>query len=766
MIAAVLFQLLLLIVSFGQLQGQTDQQDDRVSLYLLNILPFPDDSPEAGWDRANELIPAAQLAVDQINNASGILPGYKLQVVSVDAEACGITTISKGLVNTYANLFDPKKPLNVVGFTGLFCLTVTEYITSVFGIPEMTYLQLAGSTTPEHHDSDAFPWLVHTVSSSSALNNAVLAILRESKWRRISTVYDSSTLSHLSDLLERQAMDTVEFNVTISIQINPFNNVLPTIINSQSRIVYVSALDSGCAEILCEAYHRDAIYPGNVYILLDRSIPGLISEANITNCSPSQIMEALEGVFFLRFGLANDEDTKLVSNVTYREYYNEYLQRLMEIEMATNNSRDLDKNNTYANAMYDQIWAFALALGNSLKTVEINNITLDNLQLQQSELFANIVKSEFQNLSFEGATGFVKFNGVEAKSVVNIYQVINGTEELVRIYNPLVSEELIFKKNISSSEWPPDSFETRRYTLPPWLSTLIYIAISVCMFITALVVLSMLACRNRPEVMASSQWLNMIMITGCYFLYISCLTRNLTGGYQSNNNTLFTVLCNIEIWLWMIGLVLLLAALLFRLLRVYRIFQAYGKMSHYWKNKYLVMWICIILSGAVLILTTWASVDLIRMVRRVNYQPNASNSLPYFEERVICSCDTLGIWLAIALSYNGILMLFLVFLAVQTQKIRLSNFKNTKQINIFATTLSMTLAILVPTWLVIDVWKEDAVNGHFIVCFVILCPAIYCHVFLFLPQVFATAKNIMAERKVVDRRLMRRESQFHNEIKV
>ena len=557
-------------------------------------------------------------------------------------------------------------------------------------------------------------------------------------------------------------MDTVEFNVTISIQINPFNNVLPTIINSQSRIVYVSALNSGCAEILCEAYHRDAIYPGYVYILLDRSIPGLISEANITNCSPSQIMEALEGVFFLRFGLANDEDTKLVSNVTYREYYNEYLQRLMEIEMATKTS--LDKNNTYANAMYDQIWAFALALGNSLENVEINNITLDNLQLQQSELFANIVKSEFPNLSFEGATGFVKFNRVEAKSVVDIYQVINGSEELVRIYNPLVSEELIFKKNISSSAWPPDSFETRRYVLPPWLSTLIYIVISVCMFTTALVVLSMLACRNRPEVMASSQWLNMILITGCYFLYISCLTRNLTGRYQSNNYILFTVLCNMEIWLWMIGLVLLLAALLFRLLRVYRIFQAYGKMSHYWKNKYLVMWICIILSGAVLMLTTWASVDLIRMVRRVNYQPNAP--LPYFEERVICSCDTLGVWLAIALSYNGILMLFLVFLAVQTRKIRLSNFKNTKQINIFATALSMTLAILVPTWLVIDVWKEDAVNGHFIVCFVILCPAIYCHVFLFLPQLFSTAKNIMAERKVVDRRLMRRESQFHNEIKV
>ena len=765
--AAVVFPSLLLIVFLGQLQGQVDKQDDRVPLYLLNILPFPDDSPGSGWDRADELIPAAQLAVDQINNASGILPGYKLQVVSVDAEACGITTISKGLVNTYANFFDPKKPLNVVGFTGLFCSTVTEFITSVFGIPEMTYLQLAGSTTPQHRDSDAFPWLVHTVSSSIALNNAVLAILRESKWRRISTVYDSSTLAHKTTKsdLERQAMNATEFNVTRSIQIDPFDNVFPTIINSQSRIVYVSALNSGCAEILCEAYHRDAIYPGYVYILLDRSIPGLISEANITNCSPSQIMKALEGVFFLRFGLANDEDTKLVSNVTYREYYNEYLQRLMEIEMATNNSQDLDKNNTYANAMYDQIWAFALALGNSLKTVEINNITLDNLQLQQSELFANIVKSEFQNLSFEGATGFVNFEsskGLEVSSVVNIYQVINGTEELVRIYKPLVSEKLIIKKNISSSAWPPDSFETRRYVLPPWLSTLIYIVISVCMFTTALVVLFMLVYRHRPEVKASSQWLNMIMITGCYFLYISCLTRNLTGGYQSNNYILFTVLCNIEIWLWMIGLVLLLAVLLFRLLRIRHIFQAYGKVSIYWRNKYLVMWISIVLSGAILILTTWASTDVIRMVRRTDYQPNATNSLPYFEERVICSCDKLGIWLAIALSYNGILMLFLVFLAVQTRKIRLSNFKNTKQINIFATTLSMTLAILVPTWLVIDVWKEDTVYRHFIVCFVFLCPAIYCHVFLFLPLVFATAKNIVAERKMG---FVRKESQFHSSYK-
>ena len=755
--------LLLLIVFLGQLQGKTDQQDDRVPLYLLNILPFPDDSPGSGWDRANELIPAAQLAVDQINNASGILPGYKLQVISVDAEACGITTISKGLVNTYANLFDPKKPLNVVGFTGLFCSTVTEYITSVFGIPEMTYLQLAGSTTPQHRDSEAFPWLVHTVSSSIALNNAVLAILREREWQRISTVYDSSTLAHMtteSDL-ERQAMNTTEFNVTRSIQIDPFDNVFPTIINSQSRIVYVSALNSGCAEILCEAYHRDAIYPGYVYILLDRSIPGLISEANITNCSSSQIMEALEGVFFLRFGLANDEDTKLVSNVTYREYYNEYLQRLMEIEMAT--KTNLDKNNTYANAMYDQIWAFALALGNSLENVEINNITLDNLQLQQSELFAKIVRNEFRNLSFEGATGFINFESSnEVSSVVDIYQVIDGKEELVRIYDPVVSEELQHVRNISP---PGDTFETRMYRLPLFESTLIYIVIFVCMFITALVVIFMLVYRHRPEVKASSPWLNMIMITGCYFLYTSCLMRNLTKGHWNKYQTFATVICNIEAWFGMTGMVIIFSTLLMRLLRTYYIFRTFGKVSRYWKDRFLVLWISIFCLGGILILLVWTIVDTFHVTAIPEFI--SDDNPPYFQVNYSCSSDHVIQWVLFAFLYNGIIMISVMVMAVRTRKIRLSNFKHTKQINIFIFMTCMTLLTLLPLWYVIEITLGMIAVAHFIVCFAFLSPGVYCIVSLFLPQVYTTIKNIVMKTSaegMPTQRTLKKECQFASKI--
>ena len=181
-----LLQLLFLLVAIRAAQQvKADQPDNRSSLHLLNILPFPDSRPNTGWDRAYELIPAAQLAVDQINNASHILPGYKLNLVNVDTDACAVRYVSKGLVNTYAKVFTPENSLNVVGFMGLFCSRVTDAITSAFGGPNVAYLQLTGSTTPLHRRVK-YPWLVHLLSSTTILHDAIVKIVREFGWTTVS----------------------------------------------------------------------------------------------------------------------------------------------------------------------------------------------------------------------------------------------------------------------------------------------------------------------------------------------------------------------------------------------------------------------------------------------------------------------------------------------------------------------------------------------------------------------------------------------------
>lgn len=752
-----MMKLLVVLCLLPLLVAQADTQDShRVPLHLLNILPFPDSRPDSGWDRAYDLIPAAQLAVDQINDAPHILPGYKLYLVNVESEACGISLINKGLVNTYAHVFDPTRSLNVVGFAGLFCSTVTDTITSVFSQKTLTYVQLAGSTTPVHRDTSKFPWLVHLVSSSTAFNDALLALIREFNWKRISIIHDALSVFHRANAadLEKRAKTTNNLIVNANIPITgntATDRIYSILTDSGSRIVYISALNSESARIMCEAYQRKALYPGHVYILPERSVQGLLSEAENTDCTSEQILASVEGAFFMRYRLANNEETKLVSNLTYQEYHQQYLERLRDVTNTTVNS-----SSVYTNVMHDQVWAFALALGSSLDTFEAMNMSLENLQKHQMKQFAGIVRSKFKDVSFEGASGLVKFNSNrEESSAVEIFHVISGKEELLGTYNPDANETL---KLLRKSTQPPDSFETKMLLLPVWESALFNIVILVFIAINTLVMIFVLVFRKRPEVKALSPPLSFAMVMGCYFLFASTLMRNIREGYLITSFHVFTLLCNLQIWLWMIGLMLIFSALLLRLLRIYYIFKAYGKVSSYWKDKYLIMCILSVCFGGVLILITWTAMDMLKMSTTIEYHPNTKP--PFFESKSVCSCEKIGVWLALILPYNGILMIIIVLLAVRTRKIRLSNFKNTKQTNAFIVMTCMTLGFLVPLWFLIGAYKYN-ILGHFIACFIFSCTGVYCQLFIFLPRVFITLKNMRRDKfDTVVSRTITRETQF------
>jgi gamma-aminobutyric acid type B receptor len=748
----------LLFWLFLLLGAKADQQEDsRVTLHILNILPFPEmNRIDSGWDKAYELIPAADLAMDQINNDTDILPGYKLKLIHVKSEACGISLITKGVVNIFAEMFDPSHQRNVVGLAGLYCSTVTDVIAKDFSKEVVTYLQLAGSTSPVHRNESNmnFHWLVHLISSS-AFNNAFTALTRKFDWKRVGIVYDALSVFHrenAANLMKYFTEEERDVNVTADIPITrntDHERVFKIVSDSKTRILYISALDFEGTNILCEAYHQKAFYPGYVYIFPTRSRRGLLSRANKTRCEPFQIEKALEGAIFLQYKLTNQNKAMLESNLTYTEYRQKYLQYLTLTEMDPE-VKALDRMNGYANIMYDQIWAFALALGRSLGDLHATNISLDPLKLEQTRTFASIVRGKLSNISFEGASGRVKFkrNNVES-TVVKITQVINGTEKLLAVYNHNPEN-----KSISQTlpTQPSDRFDIKPLLLPPWEFYLFNVLFIVFIAVTTFVFIFLLVFRDRPEVKASSPFISFVMISGCYLTVISALVRNICWGHPITNFEVFTLLCNVQMWLWMIGLTLLFSALMLRLLRVYNIFKAYGRTSHYWKDKYMILYIFLVCCGEVVILVIWTAVDRIQMIGHTEYQPDANP--PYFQTITTCSCNMFGVWLALTFSYNGLLMLIIVLLAVKTRKIRLSNFKNTKQINAFIILTCMTLGFLIPLWYVIGIETFSELN-HLIVCFAFSSTGVYCQLLIFLPQVFVTMQN-----KFVRGNIRRRESQF------
>ena len=749
-VIAFLAPLLLQCLSVVQGSSNSSQEDinNRTLLHFLNILPFPRNQDNAGWDRAYELIPAAQLAMDHINQAPDILKNFELNLVTVQSESCGITFINEGLINPYAKVFDKKQSLNVVGMGGLFCSTVTNMVTSVFSSPSVTYLQLAGSTTPVHRNSSRFPWLVHFVSSSTIFNDAVLAIMRAFQWKKISIIYDTSGIffkSDAVDFLKRAQEEKVDIVTALPLPVdNAYSKIFPILTNARSRVIYITAPNTKCARVMCEAYRYKAMYPGYVYIFHDKTATDIISRANSTDCSSEELMEAVEGVFFIKYNLMADENVKLVSNMTYGDYYQDYIKMLRSIESTQQIS--LDRTNIYANVMYDQIWAFALAVQGSLEKLKDHGVDIKDLHLHQTNLLAATLKSEIRNISFQGASGYISFNSdIEDKSLVRVFQVVNGTEELMGEYNGEFNNGLCTSKANNDTlclinkhlKPPPDTFETRTRLLPPWVSSFISVTIALCVVATtSIFILLYVLLRKQPEVKASSLSLSIIMYIGCYFVFVAALMRNISRSYEIASSATFTAACNLEMWLGSTGMTLIFSALLMRLLRIYNIFKTYGKVSKFWKDRYLILCILVISSGEIFILAMWTITDRIRAVSTTEYQPNASP--PYFEIHSICSCNSLGPWFSAVFSYNGILMALIVLMAIQTRKIKRTNFKDTKKTNAFIAITCMSMVILFSLWFILEVALQDYIGGHIIACFGFLCTGIYCQIFIFLPIIIST----------------------------
>lgn len=730
----------------------------KIDLHFLNILPFPSEQPNRGWDRAYELIPAAELAAEHINNATSILQDYKLNLVTLQSESCGISFINEGLINPYVSIFDKKNSYNVLGMGGLFCSTVTNAVTSVFSSPKVAYLQLAGSTTPVHRSYHHFPWLVHFVSSSSVFNNAIIAMMRAINWTKISIVYDTSGIFFKTDALDflnRAKAAGVDIVTALPLPAaqQGYDNIFSILTDAKARVIYITAPNSKCALVMCEAYKNQALYPGYVYIFHDKSKADIVDKAKSTNCTTQQLKEAMQGILFINYNLTADEETMLDSNMTYGEFHRSYASRVKKKQSALNMS--LNTTNSYANVMYDQIWAFALAVQGSLQKIRDEGINLGDIQLHQSHFIADTLRNKIRNVSFQGASGYISFNSdIEEKSLVKIFQVLNNTEVLMGEYYGEFNDSscffkddntsLCFLKNIS---FPPDTFETRTLLLPQWVSSSINIIVALCVAITTILLISLyVILKNQPEVKASSFSLSIIMYIGCYLVFTAALMRNVSRGYKINNSALFTAACNFEIWFGSLGMTIVFSALLMRLLRIHHIFKTYGRISRLWRDKNLILCVLTICFGEVVILFTWTVADRIRKTSTITYKP--SSTPPYFEMHSTCNCNSLGAWLSAVFFYNGVLMALAVLMAVQTRKIKLQNFKDTKKTNAFISVTCMSVVILLSLRYVMDVALHDYVSGHMTACFAFLCVGIYCQLFIFLPLAVVVIRRRRRRRKM------------------
>ena len=729
--------------------SSASHMQDCSTLYLLNVVPYPDDGENAGWDRGLDLVPAGHLAAEQINNRFDLLPGHKLELIDIDSESCGRSTITKGVVNLYTQLVTPflnNRHSCIVGIIGLYCSMVTNVLAPVISRPEINYVTLAASTSPKHHYDPAFEDVFHTIDSSSVFNEAVIMMMKTFNWKRIGSIHDALSLDFktTSDDFARTvaSLSDIELTVQVPIEIFPQSNhrrfdiisdsitdIFINIVNDHEvRISYWSVTEEESSFLLCEAFKRNYLWPGHVYIIEESSA----NEILITNtsCTREEMIQAMEGVFLLQYRIYVENNEELYSGWTYKQYRQSYTDKLRE--KAVNRTDKVEENN-YANTLYDQVWAFALALNNSLPNVTSQNLSFDNYRLGNTESITDIIKAEISRLDFQGATGRIKFDESQSiPSSVDIIQVQNGEAVLIGIYDPFYSNitRQKFPENI-----PDDTFQTVYILLPPWLGGCILVVqiILLCLITTNTVLLHWW--RGESEIKASGPILSIPIMVGCYLLCAASIILAVKETIIVHDMTQLTFLCNLKLWSFWIGIDLIFATLLLRLLRLFHLFRTFRRTGKLWSDKYLFVYILLICLGKVALLSFWTYFDTFRPEINHEYVPSATP--PHYQVSINCNSKHSEIWLLFTYLYLGILVFFVMFLATQTRHIKKEHFKDTKKVNLFIFLVTF-FTITLPLWIIFCAMGIE-IGAHmceWLVCFSV---AMLCQLCLFTPKLLPLA---------------------------
>ena len=756
----------------GSVASSENTRLDCSTLYLLNVVPYPDNGENAGWDRGLDLVPAGHLAAEQINNHSNLLSGYKLELIDIDSESCGRSTITKGVVNLYTELVTPilnDRSLCIAGIIGLYCSTVTNALAPIVSRPGVNYVKLAASTSPDHRYDPTFRDVFHTIASSSVFNEAVIKMMKTFKWKRIGLIHDAlgfyfKTTSN--DFARSVAsLSDIELIVRAPIEISPqsthgrfsiisdsITDAFNIINNQEVRISYWSITVDESSFLLCEAFKRNYLWPGHVYILQERSVNDiLITE---TSCTHAELIQAMEGVFLLQYRIYVENEVELYSGWTYEEFQQRYTDKLWEGSV---NRTDKVKKNIYANSLYDQVWTFALALNSSLPDITARNLSFNNYGIGNTESISDIIKAELSKVDFQGVTGRIMFDKNRSiPSFVDIMQIQNGEEILVGVYDP-------FHKNITRQKFPDgipdDTFQTIYTLLPLWLGGYIFVIqiILLCLITTNTVLL--LWWREESEIKASGPILSIPIMIGCYLLCAAPIILVVKETILIHDNvTLLMFLCNLKQWSLSIGMDLIFATLSLRLLRLFHVFRSFHRTGKLWSDKYLFLYLLLICSVKVVLLFLWTYLDTLHPNISREYIPSATP--PHYQVSIDCNSQNQVLWLLVTYLYSGILIVFVVFMATQTRRIKKTYFKDTKKVNLLIFLVTIILATTLPLWVIFGAIRIE-IGAHVCEWLAYFSVAVLCQLCLFTPKLLPLAVKKSTHRSTYTPSLSRNKSTLH-----
>ena len=702
-----------LLVNLSNCSGTITSNDQQTTLVrALAIVPTTHKESDFNllptWMKGEEILPAIQLAVKEINEQYNFLRGHQIafEVIPVRVPMCNFNEGNLQFVKSLETNMD------ILGFVGYFCRNLDQHFVHLLKHKEISAIQITAHTplvsTDEYSRSGSH--LQYSILPSlQSTARAAVRLMQTLEWKRIAVISSKNYFIQRIELLQQAKAHGIEVALDLQTSTETSISALKRLFQTASVNIIVSLLPpSEFVNILCCAYLEDIKWPHYAWIFL-QDIDSLNEFQHLHKICPqnTSITAAMNNTILIRQkSPSSNENNILPSGLKYSNYYSRYLHELEELKTELNATL---QTNPYSNILYDSIWAFAISLNRSLNLLKRNNLSLTNISHSKSEIL-EILGEQLSELSFHGASGFLNFssNAVALQTTVELFQFQNSNHFMIGSYD-LTSDLL----QLNATTLKIISATTLQYTylmhsihLP-----IVIITVVLTVLFTALTTVSMCLYfyyRKQPSIKATSTTLTICLFVGCYILLLSSLMYSIRNALVLSEDQVMKIrvslvyqvfLCKNDFYLSSIAVDLILATIIAKTLRIYHIFNKFGKVNKICSDQCLFILILIIVSVKVVLIVLWTCLDVNYLVFEEKF---ISQSVPPYYVFVENKCKSkyIEMWIGMLFGYTLLLILLMIVLAALTRKIKRQHFNESKIICKLVFLLVMSLSIALPLWFI------------------------------------------------------------------
>ncbi|KAG8035862.1 hypothetical protein G9C98_002988 [Cotesia typhae] len=658
-------ELFVILALIAVISGKLPPSDDNI-LHIGGIFPI---GGEGGWQGGQACMPAANLALTDVNREKNLLPGFELKLHSNDSEC----EPGLGASVMYNLLYNAPQKLMLLAGCSTVCTTVAE-ASKMWNLVVLCY----GASSPALSDRNRFPTLFRTHPSATVHNPTRIKLFQKFGWSRVAILQQAEEvfISTVEDLEARCKEAGIEIVTRQSFLSDPADAVR-NLRRQDARIIVGLFYVVAARRVLCEVYHQNLYGKSYVWFFIgwyeDNWFEVNLDKEGIT-CTKEQMRQTAEGHMTTEALMWNQNNDTTISGMTSEDFRQRLNKQLKEDGYDVDNNR-YPEGYQEAPLAYDAVWSVALAFNKTMDKLSKSGKSLKNFTYTDKEI-ADEIYSAINSTQFLGVSGYVAFSSQGDRiALTQIEQVIDGNYVKLGYYDTQ-SDNLTWKNRERwiGSKVPQDRTIVRKVLRT--VSTPLFACMSACsalgIIIAILLIFFNVWFRHRRVVLSSHPVCNTIMLVGVIICFISVFLLGLDGRFVSPGE--YEHVCQARAWMLSIGFTLGFGAMFSKVWRVHRLttktkadqaklFIAKQKISSVQKNVQpwkLYTMVSALLAIDFIILGAWQGLDPLQRTIEVfplEASPHGDDDdAKISPELEHCESQNNSIWLGLVYGYKGIVL--------------------------------------------------------------------------------------------------------------